>query len=186
MQWDQWEEPNNSLPHNIFWSFIFQKSLSTDLTHILSNPSHKNIIMVIKHNIFCPGVYSPELFQCQICISTCVNILTSTTAWNSSKLVEKKQMPRSTYNLKNKSLGLAAKEVFTAGVWSKELVYRPRTQLSSMLSTLTHLSAQLHMLKLVPVLTMVLYLTYRFLLICDLQMPTHLKPLKFSPPHVSF
>lgn len=36
-------------------------------------------------------------------------------------------MPRATYNLKNKSLGLAAKEMLTAGVWSKELVYRPRT-----------------------------------------------------------
>lgn len=142
--------------------------------------------MVIKYNILCPVVYSLELFQCQVCISTCVNILTSTTARNSSKLVEKKQMPWATYNLKNESLGLAAREVITAGVWSKELVYRPCTQMSSMLSTLTHLSAQHHMLKLVPVLTVVLYLTYRFFLICDLHMPTHLKPLKFSPPHVSF
>lgn len=81
--------------------------------------------MVIKHNSLCPGVYRLELFQRQVCISTCVNILTSTTAWNSSKLVEKKQMPTATYHLKNKSLGLAAKETITAGVWSKELVYRP-------------------------------------------------------------
>lgn len=44
----------------------------------------------MKHNSLCPGVYSLELFECQVYISNCVNTLTSNTAWNGSKLVEKK------------------------------------------------------------------------------------------------
>lgn len=60
--------------------------------------------MVMKHNSLCPGVYSLELFECQVYISTCVNTLTFNIVQNGSKPVEKKQMPRVTSNLKSKSL----------------------------------------------------------------------------------
>lgn len=80
----------------------------------------------MKHNSLCPRVHSLELFECQVCISTCVNTLTSNTVPKGSKLVEVNQMPRATSNLKNKSLRLAAKEeMITAAVWLKELVHRP-------------------------------------------------------------
>lgn len=79
----------------------------------------------MKHNSLCPGVYSLELFECQVYISNCINTLASNTAWNGSKLVEKK-IPRATSNLKKKSLRSADKEeMITAGVWFKELVHTP-------------------------------------------------------------
>lgn len=86
----------------------------------------------MKRNSLCPGVYSLELFECQVYISTCVNTLTSNTVWHGSKLVEKTQIPRATSNLKKKSLQLAAKEeMVTARVSFKELVHKPHTPAES-------------------------------------------------------
>lgn len=86
----------------------------------------------MKRNSLCPGVYSLELFECQVYISTCVNTLTSNMVWHGSKPVEKKQIPRATSNLKKKSLQLAAKEeMVIARVSFKELVHKPRAPAES-------------------------------------------------------
>lgn len=101
---------------------------------ILARKTNKqtNIVMVMKHNSFCPGVCSLELFECQVYISTCVNTSASNTVWSGSKLVEKTQMPKATSNLKNRSLQLAAKEeMITAGIWFRELLHRPCTPAES-------------------------------------------------------
>lgn len=57
---------------------------------------NKTTLLWLWNNSFCPGVYSLELSECQVYISTCVNTLASNTVWSGSKLVEKTQVPKET------------------------------------------------------------------------------------------